>query len=300
LWGGFYLTLSHAIYIAPAMQRLDLLLEHFQFRTKTAFHGKVCSDIQPLRDFQTGFIHFIRSGHAVIEVAGIKTIRTESPSLVFFPRASYHSIRAADGQEIDLVCATVSFRDPNNPLAISFPDILVVPIVVAPEMGATLDLLFGEFHRNELGRDTILDSATRILLLQLIRLQVYKGQLNGGLLSGLSCPHLSSVLSLMYERFAQELSVEQMAEKAGMSRSVFIQHFRKTIGITPYDYLIQLRINIAQTRLELGQSSIKKIATEVGYNSISAFARLFKQQVGMTPGQWRLHGMKSCKNTIGQ
>ncbi len=76
-----------------------------------------------------------------------------------------------------------------------------------------------------------------------------------------------------------------MASIAGMSRAGFAAHFRKVVGFSPADYLLEWRVSLAQKRLREGRP-IALIADEVGYESPSAMARAFRRKVGSSPRQW--------------
>src|SRR5947208_1703899 len=80
-------------------------------------------------------------------------------------------------------------------------------------------------------------------------------------------------------------SLEQLAQHAGMSRARFAAHFRKIVGITPFDYLTNWRLGIAQTMLRKG-NSLKLIATAVGYTNATALTRVFTQRLGTSPTEW--------------
>jgi AraC-like DNA-binding protein len=71
-----------------------------------------------------------------------------------------------------------------------------------------------------------------------------------------------------------------------MSRSVFADTFRDTIGCTPGAYLQSWRVSLAQQSLRRGRA-LKMIAIEVGYGSEAALSRAFKAHSGVTPRKWR-------------
>ena len=80
-------------------------------------------------------------------------------------------------------------------------------------------------------------------------------------------------------------SLEELARLAGMSRARFALHFHQTVGVTPFEYLTDWRIGIAQTMLRKGES-VKLIAPAVGYESSTALTRIFKRKLGLSPTEW--------------
>src|SRR5690242_2615944 len=80
-------------------------------------------------------------------------------------------------------------------------------------------------------------------------------------------------------------SLEQLALSAGMSRARFAAHFRKVVGVTPFDYLADWRIGVAQSMLKQGKA-LKIVAPSVGYASAAALTRAFNQRSGLSPKAW--------------
>ena len=90
----------------------------------------------------------------------------------------------------------------------------------------------------------------------------------------------------MHEQPAKEWSLESLADVAGMSRSIFANTFRDTVGSTTGVYLQAWRVRLVQKVLLQGQQ-LKNIAGEVGYGSEAALSRAFKAQSGLTPREWK-------------
>jgi AraC-like DNA-binding protein len=91
----------------------------------------------------------------------------------------------------------------------------------------------------------------------------------------------------MHGRPEHAWSLEELAHLAGMSRARFAVHFRRVVGATPFDYLTDWRIGIAQIMLRKGET-LKLVAPSVGYASSTALTRVFSQRVGLSPAEWRL------------
>lgn len=87
--------------------------------------------------------------------------------------------------------------------------------------------------------------------------------------------------------YAEQVSVTDMARTARLEPRTFGRRFHTATGVSPSEYLQQLRISKARERLELSQASIETIARDVGYMDISAFRRMFHKVVGLSPGEYR-------------
>ena len=81
--------------------------------------------------------------------------------------------------------------------------------------------------------------------------------------------------------------MDELAEKAGLSRSALAQRFTDMLGQPPMQYLTRWRLTLAAQRLREEQTSIARIAADIGYDSEAAFNRAFKRELGETPAAWR-------------
>ncbi len=91
----------------------------------------------------------------------------------------------------------------------------------------------------------------------------------------------------MEHHFQTPFSLDEMAKFAGMSKYHLCREFKKYIGFSPKEYILDLRIS--QARLMLSSSRIPSchIGAIVGFSNEANFIRQFRQSTGMTPGQYR-------------
>ncbi len=94
-------------------------------------------------------------------------------------------------------------------------------------------------------------------------------------------------MAYIHEHYAEPISLNDIATHVGFSEQHLSRCFRKEIGITPVDYLRRYRIRQAKALLEAGDKSITEVALEVGFSGSSYFARVFRAEVGMSPGAYR-------------
>ena len=95
-------------------------------------------------------------------------------------------------------------------------------------------------------------------------------------------------LAFIHEHYAETILVRHMADRACMSRYHFIRRFKGETGLTPHSYLIELRLSHAK-RLLLSRPDLKvrEIGARVGYADPTAFTRLFRNRVSMSPQRYR-------------
>lgn len=102
------------------------------------------------------------------------------------------------------------------------------------------------------------------------------------------------VLQFIQTHYAEEIRIEQLADKLHLSKSYFMACFKKAVGVSAIDYLTQYRINIACEQLLSTTQSISDIALQCGYNNLSNFNRHFKNMVGLTPNEYRKYKNIIC------
>jgi AraC family transcriptional regulator len=107
---------------------------------------------------------------------------------------------------------------------------------------------------------------------------------------GLPQRQLLQVLNYIHEHLQEEIKLIDLAALLGMSSFHFSHQFKQAIGITPYQYLLQQRIERAKQLLKQSDHSIADIALLCGFNSHSHLSKQFRQLMGTTPKAYRLDG----------
>ena len=98
---------------------------------------------------------------------------------------------------------------------------------------------------------------------------------------------LEPVLRWMEENARRELTVAEIAARAGMSPRTLNRRFREQTASTPLQWLHRARVRQAQYLLETTAHSVDRIAAQVGFGSPTAFRDRFKRQVGTSPHAYR-------------
>ena len=88
------------------------------------------------------------------------------------------------------------------------------------------------------------------------------------------------------ELYMQDLTLDDLAATAGLSRFYFLRAFRREVGVTPHAYLTGRRIAAAKVLLD-GDVPLSEVALACGFYDQSHFTRSFKGCTGVTPGQYR-------------
>src|SRR5690606_3846402 len=143
-----------------------------------------------------------------------------------------------------------------------------------------------EAFERRCGHRAMVDRLFEVVMIQLLRQLMERGELRGGMLAGLGHARLRNAIVAMHEAPARDWSLEELAATAGMSRSVFAASFREVVGQTPGQYLQGWRVALAQPALRRGRP-LKVVAGEVGYGSEAALSRVFKAHSGLSPRAWK-------------
>lgn len=98
---------------------------------------------------------------------------------------------------------------------------------------------------------------------------------------------LSTAKRFMLLRLSNRLLIGDVATALALSRSYFVRSFTNTVGIAPYRWLVEQRINQARDLLTRTTIPLAQIALECGFADQSHFTNAFSRRVGTTPSKWR-------------
>jgi AraC family transcriptional regulator len=142
--------------------------------------------------------------------------------------------------------------------------------------------LESEGQTGSLFQESLAIALTSRLLSQYTTLPPRRQQLVG-VLSG---QQLQLVIDYINDNLSQDLRLADLASVIGLSESHFTRQFKRTTGTTPYQYVIQSRIERAKLLLCQGQLTIQEVALQVGFADQSHLTYHFKRTLGVTPKQF--------------
>ena len=151
----------------------------------------------------------------------------------------------------------------------------------------SLERMREELRNPQPGGSLIAQQLAYAMLIQALRLHLSDAVNAGqGWLSALSDKHMSLAIVSMHNHPGHNWTLQSLAERVGMSRSVFAQRFRDTVGATPMEYLTRWRMLLAADRLKNSSEGLCAIAQSLGYDSESAFGKAFRRIMGRSPRQY--------------
>ena len=160
----------------------------------------------------------------------------------------------------------------------------VVHVQGAARLAQLVQMLGDEYMDPKPGSEFMLSRLVGMMLIEAMR-STTAGSAPPGLLRGLGDERLAIALQLLHARVDHAWTVGELASAAALSRSAFFDRFSRTVGVTPMDYLLSWRMELAKQLLRQ-DLAVADVAERVGYGSTSTFSTAFSRHVGMSPRKY--------------
>jgi AraC-like DNA-binding protein len=103
---------------------------------------------------------------------------------------------------------------------------------------------------------------------------------------------LNYAKDFIHSCYMKEISLGDLAAVACMNNAYFLREFKKYFALSPHQYMMRHRLNVAKKLLLTTSLPITEICFEVGYSDVASFSKLFKKHFSFTPAGCRLTKMK--------
>ena len=113
-------------------------------------------------------------------------------------------------------------------------------------------------------------------------------------------PRIERIIETMHEELATSLSQEAMFKTVNLSAARGRALFKRETGLSPNQYLKQVRLNRAARLLTTSFLAVKEVMYMCGAKDASHFVHDFKKQFGVTPKEFRLRSQRSGKHPDGR
>lgn len=151
-----------------------------------------------------------------------------------------------------------------------------------------LSLAFlAEAEKQETASRLYSESIAHTLMFHLIKNYTTANFQEKNFAGGLSGNKLRRVTEFINDNLEQDLTLTEIAQVAGLSHFHFARAFRKSIGITPQQYITNRRIEKAKELLAKSDLPIVEIGFQTGFKNQSHFTTLFRKITSLTPKLWR-------------
>ena len=204
----------------------------------------------------------------------------------------------AQGEQLDLLCGRFFIGPPHDRLIRDYlPTDLVVRAMdghgeegigsASNHLTSLVGLMRSESTSDKLGASAILNALSSALFALVLRAASESAQAPEGLLALAGHPRLAPAIAAMFADPVRSWRLLDLADLCSMSRATFMRHFQEKLGRSAADLLADIRMSLAANELRKPAMSTEAVAEAVGYQSVSAFRRVFADRMGMTPGEWR-------------
>jgi AraC-like DNA-binding protein len=156
--------------------------------------------------------------------------------------------------------------------------------IIRKDILSFIKKFMSEYEESSLGKEEILHSLSIIITHELIRsilnLQTVRDIV-------IKKDEIQTSINYMNQYFGEKITIESLSKLANMSESNFNRIFKKETGISPIDYLINVRIKKSKKFLREKTNTITEISMNCGFYSLSHFSSCFTKQLGMSPSDYQ-------------
>lgn len=160
------------------------------------------------------------------------------------------------------------------------------------ELTSTINKLIKECMSSSITKDVLADLTLQELLIRIIQTQTLKSIDDNKKLESNSA--ISMVLEFIRSNIKENFNLKDLSDKAGMSTTSFYRFFKRELGMSPIEFILNEKIKIAKQLLKYPGIQINEVGFQSGFEDSNYFIRLFKKVEGITPKQYQQLNSSSC------
>jgi len=153
------------------------------------------------------------------------------------------------------------------------------------DLAQSINKLIHICSSNALGKDILADLTLQELVVHIIQTQ-HLHSAQDGLYQEHDSP-LAYVLHYIRTNIGEKIQVEDLSEKACMSRASFYRAFKREFSISPVEFILKEKIKKAKSLLSDSKATISDVCYQLGFSDLNYFGRQFKKSEGISPSQYR-------------
>lgn len=226
----------------------------------------------------------VQSGSLTIEYAQQRYVLSQGDVFFFYPQVLYHATSSAHCRFIFIHFDAILG---SNYQALHFyPFDGCYPSGTAERYLMSLTSSVDSLHKKELFAEFGIQGSLMLFLSDIMKKRYQKGFQNPIPYEKSALSRLQPVLIYINHHLAEPIYVQELAASINLSEKYFITFFKKTLGVTPINYIIQLKMKKALEYLHEQHYSVKEVASLVGYTDIYTFSKVFKKVYGIPPSRF--------------
>lgn len=259
--------------------------------------------------------HYVRSGWLSCQVGDGAPVVVRAGEIVILPRNVGHLLHGpvpgvpvdghdiiqapdedgifrvriqGDGEKTAIYCGFLASTTPEHVLLKSLPPIMVISLDDASKSDWIRRSV--EFAVQGLSRDSpeTVGKLAEGLFAEAVRRYIENTPVEeAGLIAGLKDPAVGRTIALIHARYAEPITLDDLAREAGLSKTVLGERFKGLLGQSPMQYCAYWRMYVAADMLRNDRQNATSVAYSVGFNSEAAFTRAFKREFGLPPAAWQ-------------
>jgi AraC family transcriptional regulator len=156
-----------------------------------------------------------------------------------------------------------------------------------PAIYRTAMITAAEAAQSDIGSPLLVQSLSCQLAVHILRRHAEVRFREHSPVEGLSFRQTRQVENFIRTHLRENISLDDLAGAAGLSRYHFARRFRQTTGTSPHEFVLQQRVARARIMLQRTRSPLREIAALSGFSDQSHMTRVFRKRLGVTPGQYR-------------
>ena len=160
--------------------------------------------------------------------------------------------------------------------------------VINHDISMLIRLFLEELRYKQLGHEFMIENLSLLIVGNLLRQIKHNIPSKPHNISRGNKENISKVIDYMNENYTAGVSCTELSKLIKMDKYSFIRNFKAQTSKTPYEYLLDLKIEKAKKMLKINDYTITEISMMCGFSSHSHFTSTFKKKTGVSPTEYRL------------
>lgn len=154
------------------------------------------------------------------------------------------------------------------------------------DLATTINKLIKECMSTSITKDALADLTLQELLIRIIQTQTAK-RFEGDTPIEINSS-LSASIDFIKKNIQEKINLKDLSEKSCMSTTSFYRYFKRELGMSPIEYILNEKIKHAKKLLKNRKVHVNEVSYATGFEDCNYFIRLFKKYEGVTPKQYQL------------